>query len=65
MTDLEKEEAQAEIKRLREAINEIRELVSWHYDPAADPADESPYDTAAHVNGLVIQICDGVQKGKQ
>jgi hypothetical protein len=51
----------AELVKLREAIREIRELASEHYDPDADPADTSPEDNVAHVNGLIVKLCDGVK----
>lgn len=43
---------------LRNALREIRELALWHCDEEADPADESPEDMTAHVNGLIVQTCD-------
>ena len=46
-----------ELADARKALEQITELVSWHYDPEADPSNMSPDDNVAHVNGLVWQIC--------
>ncbi len=51
-------ELRAENDRLRAALAEIRALAAEHYDPDADPEDESPYDMAAHINGLIVRLCD-------
>ena len=41
-------------REIIEAIQSIRELASWHFDPDADPDNESPDDNAAHINGLIV-----------
>jgi hypothetical protein len=48
----------AEIVRLRERLSEICDLAAWHYDQDADPANTSPEDTTAHVNGLIVKLCE-------
>lgn len=47
-----------ERKKIAEAVSEIRALASWHADYDADPADQSPEDQTAHINGLILQACD-------
>jgi len=44
-------------KRMQAALERIRELASWHYDPAVDESDTSPDDQVAHVNGLIVRAC--------
>lgn len=44
-------------KALTTALEEIKALVSWHVDTEADPSNQSPEDMAAHINGLVWQLC--------
>lgn len=46
--------------RVRQLVEEIRELASWHCDENADPNDRSPLDMAAHVNGLIVQKCQEI-----
>ena len=41
-----------------ELIEQIKQLASWHCDEEADPLNESPEDQNAHVNGLIVKICD-------
>ena len=45
-------------QQMQHALQNIRELASWHYDESADETDMSPDDMTAHVNGLIIQECD-------
>lgn len=47
----------SQVKRMRKALKEIRDLARWHADIDADPEDQSPEDAVAHVNGLIMQIC--------
>mgnify|MGYP001576208049 CR=1 FL=1 len=46
--------------RVRELVTEIRDLAAWHCDETADPNDLSPGDAVAHVNGLIVQICQEI-----
>ena len=46
------------VVELESALRKIQSLVDWHCDYEADPADKSPADNVAHVNGLVWQICE-------
>ena len=46
------------------ALDEIRDLASWHYDPEANEDDLSPADMVAHVNGLIVRKCnDATRRG--
>ena len=53
----ERDDARADVERLRAALEEIKALVSWHVDTEADPSNQSPEDMTAHINGLVWQLC--------
>lgn len=39
-------------------LQEIKDLASWHYDPDADPNNTSPEDNVAHINGLIVKLCE-------
>lgn len=45
------------LKQALALIADIEALVSEHYDPDADVADESIEDDMAHQNGLILQLC--------
>ena len=45
-----------DIATITRAFHEIFDLAGWHTDDEADPANPSPEDQAAHVNGLIRQI---------
>ncbi len=45
------------IDEMIKSFEEIADLVQWACDTEADASDLSPVDQAAHVNGLVYQIC--------
>lgn len=60
ITPEELDRLKAENDKLKEVCAEIQQIVSWHYDPEADPGDRSPKDMTAHVNGLVYKLCESV-----
>ena len=39
-------------------LREIKDLASWHYDPDADSLNTSPEDNVAHINGLIVKLCN-------
>lgn len=39
-------------------LRELRDRLTWHYDPNADESDLSPTDQVAHVNGLCVRAID-------
>lgn len=43
--------------RLRAVLETISELAAWHADDEADPANPSPEDQVAHINGLIRRAC--------
>ena len=44
-------------EQMRDALDRIRWLASWHCDLAADESDTSPEDQVAYVNGLIVLEC--------
>ena len=48
----------ARVEALENVLVEISGLAAWHFDPDADPENESPEDQTAHVNGLIISAIE-------
>jgi len=58
-------EAQAEVARLRAALEYASEMASWHTDDEAREDDETPKDMAAHISGLIRQRCKSALSAQQ
>jgi len=57
--------AQAEVARLRAALEYASEMASWHTDDEAREDDETPKDMAAHISGLIRQRCKSALAAQQ
>lgn len=53
LTDMDIARMRDAIRIMAMALRECERLSGWHTDDAADPAETSPEDAVAHINGLI------------
>lgn len=53
--EADRAKTRAVVQRLVDDMQRVHDVLGWHTDDDADPADTSPDDSHAHTNGLIRQ----------